>query len=157
MAVTGARQAGGAELHVPDQAAETGRVRSAALGTPESSSTCSTTPSSSTQQGRVDLRGSWLRDDAKDACRLRFEVRDTGIGLAEEQFDSVFDAFTQADASTTRRHGGSGLGLAIVRELVQLMGGQVGRRKRGRRRLQFLVRARAEERPAEPHARAPTS
>jgi signal transduction histidine kinase len=78
-----------------------------------------------TQQGRVDLEVLVL-DDTNDTVRLRFEVRDTGIGLAEEQFDSVFDAFTQADASTTRRHGGSGLGLAIVRELVQLMGGQVG-------------------------------
>ena len=58
--------------------------------------------------------------------RLLFEVRDTGIGLAEDQFDSVFDAFTQVDASSTRRHGGTGLGLAIVKELAELMGGQVG-------------------------------
>jgi CheY-like chemotaxis protein len=58
--------------------------------------------------------------------QLRFEVRDTGIGIAEDQFDSVFDAFTQVDASTTRRHGGSGLGLAIVREIADLMGGRVG-------------------------------
>jgi signal transduction histidine kinase/ActR/RegA family two-component response regulator len=78
-----------------------------------------------TNRGRVDLQVGVL-DESNQAVRLRFDVRDTGIGLAEEQFDSVFDAFTQADASTTRRHGGSGLGLAIVRELVQLMGGQVG-------------------------------
>ena len=57
---------------------------------------------------------------------LRFSVRDTGIGIAEDQFDSVFDAFTQVDASSTRRHGGSGLGLAIVKELADLMGGRVG-------------------------------
>jgi signal transduction histidine kinase/ActR/RegA family two-component response regulator len=65
-------------------------------------------------------------DDADDAVRLLFEVRDTGIGLAEDQFDSVFDAFTQVDASSTRRHGGTGLGLAIVKEIAELMGGQVG-------------------------------
>ena len=65
-------------------------------------------------------------EDQTDAVRLIFEVRDTGIGLAEDQFDSVFDAFTQVDASSTRRHGGSGLGLAIVKELAELMGGQVG-------------------------------
>jgi len=65
-------------------------------------------------------------DDEGDEVRLLFEVRDTGIGLAEDQFDSVFDAFTQVDASSTRRHGGTGLGLAIVKEIAELMGGQVG-------------------------------
>jgi len=65
-------------------------------------------------------------DDAGDDVRLLFEVRDTGIGLAEDQFDSVFDAFTQVDGSSTRRHGGTGLGLAIVKEIAELMGGQVG-------------------------------
>ena len=58
--------------------------------------------------------------------QLRFEVRDTGIGIAEDQFDSVFDAFTQVDGSSTRRHGGTGLGLAIVKEIAELMGGRVG-------------------------------
>jgi len=61
-----------------------------------------------------------------DAVRLRFAVRDTGIGIAEDQFESVFDAFTQVDSSSTRRHGGSGLGLAIVKQLADLMGGRVG-------------------------------
>ena len=78
-----------------------------------------------TERGRIALDVIVL-DDADDAVRLRFEVRDTGIGIAEDQFDSVFDAFTQVDASSTRRHGGSGLGLAIVKELAELMGGQVG-------------------------------
>lgn len=62
--------------------------------------------------------------------RLRFSVQDSGIGIAPEQLDRVFESFTQADASSTRRHGGSGLGLTIVRQLVRLMGGQVGVRSR---------------------------
>jgi len=63
---------------------------------------------------------------SEDDVSLRFEVRDTGIGIPDDQFDSVFDAFTQVDSSSTRRHGGSGLGLAIVKELAELMGGRVG-------------------------------
>jgi signal transduction histidine kinase/ActR/RegA family two-component response regulator len=78
-----------------------------------------------TERGRIVLEVIVVESSA-DAVRLRFEVRDTGVGIAEDQFDSVFDAFTQVDASTTRRHGGSGLGLAIVKELADLMGGQVG-------------------------------
>jgi len=78
-----------------------------------------------TDRGRVVLEVIVL--EATDhAVQLRFSVRDTGIGIAEDQFDSVFDAFTQVDASSTRRHGGSGLGLAIVKELADLMGGRVG-------------------------------
>jgi len=78
-----------------------------------------------TERGRIVLDVAVL-GASEDAVQLRFEVRDTGIGIAEDQFDSVFDAFTQVDASSTRRHGGSGLGLAIVKELAELMGGRVG-------------------------------
>ena len=52
-------------------------------------------------------------------------MQDTGIGIATDQLESIFAAFTQVDSSSTRRHGGSGLGLAIVKELAELMGGQV--------------------------------
>jgi diguanylate cyclase (GGDEF)-like protein len=59
-------------------------------------------------------------------ARLRIEVSDTGIGIPEQAQAQIFDSFTQADTTSTRRHGGSGLGLAICKQLVVLMGGEIG-------------------------------
>ncbi len=78
-----------------------------------------------TETGQIVIRVS--RSDAgDDGDLLRFEVSDTGIGMNAEQKSRMFQAFQQADASTTRRFGGSGLGLAITRNLVEAMGGEVG-------------------------------
>ncbi|MCT6720099.1 response regulator [Acidovorax sp. K2F] len=78
-----------------------------------------------TERGSVSLHAFVIHREATDV-RLRFEVRDTGIGLSPEQQGKLFLAFQQADVSTTRTHGGTGLGLAISRRLADLMGGQVG-------------------------------
>ena len=80
-----------------------------------------------TPQGRVRLRVEVLEDSAHDML-LRFTVADSGIGVAPEVLLRLFDAFEQADNSSTRKYGGTGLGLAINRKLAQLMGGDAGAR-----------------------------
>jgi CheY-like chemotaxis protein len=77
-----------------------------------------------TEHGEVVVAVELLEHDAASA-QLRFEVRDTGIGMSLEQQQRLFQPFSQADASTSRRYGGTGLGLAISRRLVRLMGGEL--------------------------------
>jgi signal transduction histidine kinase/ActR/RegA family two-component response regulator len=78
-----------------------------------------------TQRGEVALRISVVAQDL-DRTTLRFEVRDTGIGVPAEGLHALFKPFSQLDASTTRRFGGTGLGLSIVKRLAEMMGGEVG-------------------------------
>ncbi|HEX6706187.1 MAG TPA: response regulator [Albitalea sp.] len=77
-----------------------------------------------TERGEVSLVVEVARRQ-QHSIDLRFEVRDTGIGIDEAQRERLFQAFEQADTSTSRRHGGTGLGLAISRQLVRLMGGEL--------------------------------
>ncbi|MES2325611.1 MAG: response regulator [Pseudomonadota bacterium] len=67
-----------------------------------------------------------MRGQDSRSCRLRISVRDTGIGLPADKLHTIFEKFTQADASTTRRYGGTGLGLTICKLLVEIMGGAIG-------------------------------
>jgi Amt family ammonium transporter len=88
-----------------------------------------------TQRGSVTLRVSCLDEAGGDVASppgdgphamLRFEVADTGVGIPAESLGKLFQAYTQAEASTARHFGGTGLGLAICKQIVELMGGQIG-------------------------------
>jgi len=78
-----------------------------------------------TDEGEA-VTGVSVVSETADAVILRFEVKDTGIGIAPEDQARVFELFAQADGGSERRHGGTGLGLAIARELVRLFGGELG-------------------------------
>jgi CheY-like chemotaxis protein len=76
-----------------------------------------------TSDGEVNMTAQLVGDDVDGIVTVELSVRDTGIGMSESTLEHLFDAFTQADSSTSRRYGGTGLGLAISRQLVELMGG----------------------------------
>ena len=78
-----------------------------------------------TENGTVTLR-TLKQEETDDSVTLRFEVQDSGIGIAKEAMPRLFGAFEQADNSMNRKYGGTGLGLAITRRLAELMGGEVG-------------------------------
>ena len=78
-----------------------------------------------TESGKITVKVAVVQEDTQ-TVGLRFEVHDTGIGVSSEARSRIFDSFSQADGSTTRKHGGTGLGLAISKQLVELMGGTIG-------------------------------
>ena len=86
-----------------------------------------------TESGGVVVEAHWRQADTEpaarapgDACTLEFSITDSGIGIPREAIDGLFQAFNQVDGSTTRRYGGTGLGLVICKQLVELMGGEIG-------------------------------
>ena len=78
-----------------------------------------------TERGRITIRIRKIKN-IDDGVRLRFSVIDTGVGIAPEAKNRIFDSFTQADETTARRYGGTGLGTTICQQLVELMHGQIG-------------------------------
>ena len=78
-----------------------------------------------TDRGEIGVRAELL-NEATNVVQIRFTVHDTGIGMPTDQQSRLFESFTQGDGSSTRRHGGTGVGLAISKQLVELLGGEIG-------------------------------
>ncbi len=93
-----------------------------------------------TDEGEVQLRIKKVSEADGRVC-LSFAVTDTGIGIAQEKIDTLFDPFTQADGSTTRQYGGTGLGLSISKQMVEMMGGEMGAESQAGRGSTFFFTA----------------
>ncbi len=78
-----------------------------------------------TEDGQITIITELLSETA-DSAKIKFSVKDSGIGIPKDKIDNIFEAFTQADGSTTRNYGGTGLGLNISKEFIKLMGGKIG-------------------------------
>ena len=100
-------------------------------------------------EGKIQVALDAIESDA-DSTLLEFSVSDTGIGIAAEQLDAVFERFKQLDGSRTRRYGGSGLGLAIACQLAQRMGGELGVNSEPGRGSRFWFRLRAPRAASQP-------
>ena len=77
-----------------------------------------------TENGDITLRAKYIDESASE--QIQFEVSDNGIGMTEEQSEIIFDEFSQADSSTTRKYGGTGLGLTLCKKYCELLGGSIG-------------------------------
>ena len=101
-----------------------------------------------TTQGEIVLRVTIVEEGAVDIL-IRFEVVDTGIGITPEAKERIFDSFSQADYSTTRKFGGTGLGLSIARQLSEIMGGEIGVESESGKGSMFWFTTRLQKHPNE--------
>jgi PAS domain S-box-containing protein len=92
-----------------------------------------------THSGEIHVRCS-AEEKKKTGCVVKIEVADTGVGVPSDKLDSIFESFSQADASVTRKYGGSGLGLTIVKQLVELQKGTIRLESREHHGSNFIVR-----------------
>jgi two-component system, sensor histidine kinase and response regulator len=109
-----------------------------------------------TEQGEIVVSVN-LEERWEQSLLLRFSVRDSGIGLAQEQVNTLFSAFSQADDSITRKYGGTGLGLAICKQLAELMGGRIWVKSEPGKGSEFIFTARLQlsETPQTPDTKSP--
>jgi two-component system sensor histidine kinase/response regulator len=107
-----------------------------------------------THQGEVVVRAR-LAEAMADTVLVRFEVSDTGVGIAPEARARVFQSFSQADSSTTRQYGGTGLGLAIAKQLAEMMGGSIGVDSTPGQGSSFWFTVRLMKQPASPQTPSP--
>jgi len=99
-----------------------------------------------TTEGEVTILAMLDHEDEKSVV-IRFEIKDTGIGIPHEKQKHLFLPFTQVDSSTTRKYGGTGLGLSISRQLVEIMKGEIGVESRVEKGSTFWLTIRFEKQP----------